>query len=235
MNGQSEICILAGGLATRLRPLTENLPKAMVDILGKPFLVHQLENLKKQGITRILLLLGYRAEQIQEYFGDGAAWGVKLDYCFDGPKPLGTGGAVMKALPFLNNPFFVMYGDSYLEGDYRGIKTRFLESVGYKGLMTVYANHGKYEGSNVIFENGKLIQYSKRNKDPKMQYIDWGLGILSKEAFADFDQRAVFDLAEVYETLAAQGLLLGHEVFNRFYEIGSFEGIDAFRARFASQ
>ena len=116
------VAILAGGLATRLRPITERIPKVLVPVAGRPFLAHQLELLRGQGIRRAVLCVGHLGEMVQREFGDGAAHGVQLDYSFDGPAPLGTGGAVKRALPLLHDRFFVLYGDSYLPIDFRPVE-----------------------------------------------------------------------------------------------------------------
>src|SRR5271154_5012876 len=121
------VAILAGGLATRLRPITEKIPKSLVQVAGKPFLAHQLELLHTRGIGRAVLCIGYLGEMIQRDFG-GEAFGVKLDYSFDGEKLLGTGGAIKRALPLLGDEFFVLYGDSYLPVEYQPIADFFRRS-----------------------------------------------------------------------------------------------------------
>ena len=119
------VAILAGGLATRLGPLTASIPKSLVDVAGRPFAEHQIELLRRYGLTDITFLVGHFGEMIRDAMGDGARWGVTLQYVFDGPRPLGTGGAVRRALPSLADPFFVLYGDSYLECDYGGVERSF--------------------------------------------------------------------------------------------------------------
>src|SRR5438876_1042545 len=144
------VAILAGGLATRLRPITERIPKVLVPVAGKPFLAHQLELLRTQGLTRVVLCLGHLGERVRQVFGDGQAHGVTLQYSFDGPVLLGTGGALKQALPLLGENFFVLYGDSYLPIDFRPVGDSF-ERSGKLGLMTVYENQGRYDTSNVVF------------------------------------------------------------------------------------
>ena len=162
MNAPLEIpvAILAGGLATRLRPITGKIPKSLVPVAGKPFLAHQLEMLHARGIRRAVLCIGYLGEMIQRDFGD-EAFGVKLDYSFDGEKLLGTGGAIKRALPLLGKDFFVLYGDSYLPIEFAPIAEAFHRS-GKLGLMTVYRNEGKYDTSNVIFADGEIKIYEKK-------------------------------------------------------------------------
>src|SRR5208283_4063956 len=156
------VAILAGGLATRLRPITEKIPKSLVPVAGKPFLAHQLELLHARGIRRVVLCIGYLGEMIQREFSDGGAFGVRLDYSFDGPKLLGTGGAIKRALPLLSDEFFVLYGDSYLPVEYRPI-AEFFRRSGKLGCMTVYRNEGRYDTSNVVFRDGEIAVYDKKS------------------------------------------------------------------------
>jgi NDP-sugar pyrophosphorylase family protein len=136
------VAILAGGLATRLRPITEKIPKSLVTVAGRPFLSHQIELLRGQGLRHLVLCIGHLGEMIQRDFGDGSKLGVKIDYSFDGPVLLGTGGALKKALPFLGPEFFVLYGDSYLPIDFNAVAASFKQSQ-KQALMTVYENQGK--------------------------------------------------------------------------------------------
>lgn len=218
------VAILAGGLATRLRPITEKIPKLLVEVAGEPFFTHQIRLLKAAGLSRLVLCVGHLGEQIVERYGDGAAWGVHIDYVFDGPKLLGTGGALIHALPRLGDAFYVLYGDSYLPIDYRAVGEFFLRS-GKAGLMTVYENHGRYDASNVWFENGEILRYDKKDRPPQMQHVDFGLGAFRVAAFDGFSRDAVVDLADVQKMLVARRELAGYEVQQRFYEIGSPAGI----------
>lgn len=214
------VAILAGGLATRLRPLTETIPKILVDIGGEPFLDHQLRLLKAMGAERVVLCLGYLGEMVRDYCGDGSRYGLRVEYSFDGPQLRGTAGALRQALPALGGRFLVLYGDSYLPCDYAAVERAFLES-GKLGLMTVYRNEGRWDTSNVEFAGGRLIAYDKKNRTERMQYIDYGLGVLDRAAL----DRPGDDLAQIYGDLVAEGQLAGYEVRQRFYEIGSFAGI----------
>lgn len=219
------VAILAGGLATRLRPITEKIPKLLIEVAGEPFFSHQIRLLKQNGLTKLVLCVGYLGEKIVELYGDGAKWGVQIDYVFDGPKLLGTGGALIQALPKLGDAFYVLYGDSYLPIDYRAVGGQFLRS-GRLGLMTVYENHERYDASNVWFEGGEIKRYDKKNKVPQMHHIDYGLGMFRAAAFDGFPRGAAVDLADVYSALLARGQLAGCEIPERFYEIGSREGLD---------
>ncbi len=218
------VAVLAGGLATRLRPITEKIPKLLVEVAGEPFFSHQIRLLKKAGLTQLVLCVGYLGEQIVELYGDGAKWGVKIEYSFDGPKLLGTGGALIKALPLLGESFYVLYGDSYLPIDYAAVGEFFLRS-GRSGLMTVFENHGRYDRSNVWFEAGEIKAYDKKTPLPQMHHIDYGLGLFRAAAFDDYPRDAVVDLAEVQQALVARHQLAGYEIKQRFYEIGSPAGL----------
>jgi len=176
------VAILAGGLATRLRPITEKIPKALLPVAGRPFLAHQLELLRKNGIARVVLCVGYLGELIQQRFGDGAPFGVRLDYSSDADRLLGTGGAVRKALPLLGQKFFVLYGDSYLPIDYRAVADAFLAG-GQPALMTVYANEGRWDTSNVWFTDGQIKRYNKKKRVPDMRHIDYGLSLFEADVF----------------------------------------------------
>ena len=223
-NSALSVAILAGGMATRLRPITEKIPKLLVEVAGEPFFSHQIRLLKSAGLTHLVLCVGYLGEQIVQLYGDGSKWGVKIDYAFDGPKLLGTGGALIAALPRLGAAFFVLYGDSYLPIDYRAVGDFFLRS-GQLGLMTVYENHGRYDTSNVWFEHGELRLYDKKNRGPQMQHIDYGLGVFRAAAFDGFPRDRVVDLASVQTQLCQRRQLAGYEITQRFYEIGSHEGL----------
>jgi len=221
---QIPVAILAGGLATRLRPITEKIPKSLIPVAGRPFLAHQLEMLHARGIRHAVLCIGYLGEMIQRDFGDGSAYGVKLDYSFDGPKLLGTGGAIKRALPLLGDEFFVLYGDSYLPVDYRAVAEFFRQS-GKLGCMTVYRNEGRYDTSNVVFRDGEIAVYDKKNRPTEMRHIDYGLSLFKAAAFNSYSADQPFDLAEVMGKLVGEKQLAGYEVRERFYEIGSPAGL----------
>jgi N-acetyl-alpha-D-muramate 1-phosphate uridylyltransferase len=219
------LVLLAGGLATRLYPVTHNVPKSMLEIAGKPFIAHQLELLKKNNIEKVVICAGRLGEQILDYVGNGEKFDLDVKYSFDGEKLLGTGGAIKKALNLIENEFFIMYGDSYLDIDFNAIN-KYFNRFGKLGLMTVLKNENLWDKSNIIFKDGKLLKYDKRNYLPEMNYIDFGLGIVKKESFNLFNGIDEFDLADLYMKLLEKNELIGYEVFNRFYEIGSFKGIE---------
>jgi NDP-sugar pyrophosphorylase family protein len=222
--GDWPVAILAGGLATRLRPMTENIPKALIEIAGQPFLAHQLRLLQSVGVRKVVLCVGHRGEMIEQEFQDGRRLGMEVSYSHDGPELRGTGGALKKALPLLGKNFLVLYGDSYLPIDYSEPARAFLAS-GKLGLMTVFRNEGRWDTSNVSFADGVIRSYDKRQQTSDMHYIDYGLGVLNAEALSGWRNNNAFDLADVYRDLVARNELAGHEVKQRFYEIGSPEGL----------
>ena len=226
------VAILAGGLATRLRPITERIPKSLVEVAGKPFAAHQLELLRRHGSTEVVFCVGYLADQVQTALGDGSRWGMRLQYVFDGPTLLGTGGALRRALPRLGDAFLVLYGDSYLECDYAAVEQAFKDS-GKLGLMTVYRNDDHWDRSNVLFSDGRILRYDKHSRTPDMRHIDYGLGAFRVEPFDHYAAEQAFDLAEVYQDLIAKDQLAGFEVAERFYEIGSPEGLEETRQHLA--
>ncbi len=223
------VAILAGGLATRLRPVTERIPKSLVEVAGRPFAEHQVELLRAHGLTDLVFVVGHLGEMVEEALGDGSRWNVRIRYVFDGERPLGTGGALRHALPELGDPFFVIYGDSYLECDYRAVEEAYRAS-GMRGLMTVCRNDDQWDRSNVRFEGGRILVYDKVVRTPEMRHIDYGLGVLRHRAFDGWAERGAFDLAAVYRQLLAAGELAGFDVGGRFFEIGSHAGLAETRA-----
>jgi len=216
--------ILAGGLATRLRPLTEKIPKALIEVAGRPFLWHQIQLLKRHGIRKVILSVGYLGEQIEDLYGDGSTLGVSIVYAFDGPVLLGTAGAIRNALELLPDRFFVLYGDSYLTCDYHAVEQAFRQS-GQAGLMTVYRNEGLFDSSNVEFDGKRILKYDKTERTPAMHHIDYGLGAFQRSVFASLPAGEKMDLARVYQNLLREGRLAAFEVHERFYEIGSSAGL----------
>jgi NDP-sugar pyrophosphorylase family protein len=219
------VAILAGGLATRLRPITERIPKSLLELNGEPFISHQLRLLKANGVQRVVLCVGYLGDMIREIVNDGSTFALDVDYSFDGPELLGTAGALKRALPKLGESFLCLYGDSYLLCDYEQIATEF-ERSGKRALMTVYRNEGKWDASNVEFRDGEIVAYSKTDRTPRMKYIDYGLGGFHAEAFDAIQPGNVSDLAGLYCAMLAAGQLAGVEVKHRFYEIGSRKGLE---------
>ena len=202
------VVILAGGLATRLRPVTERFPKALIDINGRPFIDYQLHLLRTQGLTDIVLCLGHEGQQVEAHLGDGRKIGMTIRYSYDGPTLLGTGGAIKKVLGLTSDPFFVTYGDAYLRDDYQAILKCFTDlqkttSPPPLGLMTVFRNDNQHDRSNVVFQDRKLLTYDKRKPTPEMHHIDWGLCLLRPAALESTPLNTAFDLADTYTQLVA--------------------------------
>jgi NDP-sugar pyrophosphorylase family protein len=226
---KTSVALLTGGLATRLRPITQAIPKALVELAGKPFIDHQLTLMHRNGIRRVVLCLGHLGEQVQTHLGDGSRFGMELRYSFDGEKLMGTGGALRRAASILDDVFWVMYGDSYMDIDYRAVLADFASRADALGLMTVLRNNNQWDRSNVAFRDGKLLRYDKRRQTPDMNYIDYGVALLRRSALDRIPADRPFDLADLYGQLSNEGLLAGHEVTNRFYEIGTPESLEEAR------
>jgi NDP-sugar pyrophosphorylase family protein len=216
------VAILAGGLATRLRPLTETIPKALIEVAGAPFVDHQLGLLKRNGYRDVVLCVGYLGEMLQRHVGNGARFGLNVRYVEDGLTLLGTGGALRKAAPLLGEAFAVLYGDSYLPVDYARVEASFRD-CGRPALMTVYRNQDLYDRSNVVFRDGVVVLYDKSCRTPEMKYIDYGLSVIQRSVLEGYPER--FDLASVFTALSRAGKLAGFEVTQRFFEIGSPAGL----------
>ena len=222
------VAILSGGVAARLRPITDRIPKSLVEVAGRPFAEHQVEVLAKSGLIDIVFLVSHLGDMIRQALGDGSRWGVRLRYVFDGPSRLRTGGAIRRALPELGASFLVLYGDSYLECDYAGFERAFIAG-GKMAAMTVCRNDGQWDRSNVLFADDRIVRYDKERPGPEMQHIDYGLGAFRAAAFAAWPVDGRFDLASVYQDLLARDELLGVEVPGRFYEVGSPAGLEETR------
>lgn len=233
--------ILAGGIATRMRPLTEEIPKALIPVLKRPFIDHQLSLLAQSGVTDIVLSIGYKGEMIQEVVGDGSKWGLKVEYVDEGKNLKGTGGALRLCLEqgVLQESFLVTYGDSFLPINYSSVWYAF-EAQKLPALMVVFRNAGKFDQSNVWFAEGKIHLYDKFNQHPdlheKLQYIDYGLSVFRRELILEMIPPGKrYDLAELFYTTSRHHQLAGFEVNDRFYEIGSPEGLDDFKSYLKKQ
>ena len=218
------VIILAGGLATRLYPVTRKIPKSLIDIAGKPFIDHQLTLLRKKGIIEVVLCVGYLGELIEEYVGDGSHWGLDIQYSYDGDVLLGTGGAVKKALSLLPDTFFILYGDSYLDIDYNAVIERFYEED-LPVLMTIYHNQNAFDSSNILMKGGRILKYDKKSRDAAMEFIDYGLVVIQKKVLDRYPDNEPFDLSYVLSQMVDSGKVAAFEADKRFYEIGSTSGI----------
>lgn len=222
------VAILAGGLATRMKPLTETIPKSLLDVNGHPFIEYQLKALQKQGIRDVVICVGHLGQQIEACVGRGDKFNMRIQYSYDGDRAMGTAGALKKAIPLLGNQFFVLYGDSYLYCDYASIQAAYLKSQ-QSALMTVYENNGLWDKSNIVYQYGQILIYDKSSSVPDMKHIDYGLGVMSASALAEVSDTKPMDLANVYQQLLKDNQLAAYEVHERFYEIGSFSGLEALK------
>lgn len=224
---QMQTVILAGGLGTRLRPITDSIPKSMMPILGKPFIRYQIELLKRNELRDIVLCVGYKAEQIIKFLGNGKKFGVSIVYSEDGAELKGTAGTLKNAEPLLEDEFFVMNGDSYLPINFSKPLETF-RTNNKLALMVVYKNRDRYDRSNVAIEDQRVVRYDRDRKWPGMEYIDYGLGIFKKEVLEFIPKGRFYQLDELFQKLIAMKQLMAFEVYRRFYEIGSFEGLKSF-------
>ena len=222
-----KVAILAGGLGKRLGSLTLDTPKSMIKINNKPFIEWQLNLLSKKGVREVVFCTSHYSQIIKDYVEDGKRFNIEVKYSDDGPDQLGTGGAIRNAIDILGDSFMVMYGDSYLDIDYFEVEKVFGES-NFPAMMIIYRNKGKYDLSNVLFETSIIKKYSKKNVNSNFQYIDFGLSLFKSEVFKEIKKGTYLDLADLCEELAENGKLAGFEVKNRFYEVGSKEGIKDF-------
>jgi NDP-sugar pyrophosphorylase family protein len=221
-----KIAILAGGLATRLRPLTVDTPKALVLVAGEPFAFHQLRLLQSYGFRQAVFLIGYLGDQIIDAVGDGSAFGMSVDYVSDGATLLGTGGALARALPELGDPFAMIYGDSWLEFDYAAAVEAFHAS-GKSALMTIIAADTGAEKPNVEWVDGQILKYGKANRAPAMRHVDYGFSVFHACVFKNIPKDKPTDLATIQSDLADRGDLAGFVVDRRYLEIGNPEGRQA--------
>ncbi len=218
------VAILAGGLAKRLKKNTFNKPKALIDIAGKPFISRQLSYLSNQNIKNIVICTAHLGNQIKNYVGDGSKYNLKVSYSDDGDKLLGTGGSLKKASRILGENFFILYGDSFLPINFSLVEKSYFRQK-KPALMTVFKNNDHGDKSNVYFKN-KCVLYNKKNPQKNMNYIDYGLNVVKRTIFYNFPSNKMFDLSDVFEDLSKKNLLAGLEIYERFYEIGSINGLN---------
>lgn len=219
--------ILAGGLGTRMFPLTEKLPKSLIKINDKPFLNYQLSWLKKHNVCNIIINVGHLGQMIIDYAGDGSKFDLNIDYVNEGDDLLGTAGALRLAYDQdkLEDKFLVLYGDSFLPIDFSKIYNALTK---FPALMTIFENQNKYDKSNVRKINDIIISYDKNSKDSN--YIDYGLSVITKQSIAArVKPNCVEKLDTFFNRLSNQNLLQGYEIKERFYEIGSFDGLKDFK------
>ena len=220
------LAILAGGLATRLRPITETIPKVLVPVAGEPFLAHQLRLAASQGFSRVVLCLGHLSEQVEEFLAArGGEFPLEIAISHEGPSRRGTGGALRQALPLLGPEFFVLYGDSYLPIEAVPVWEAF-RACGRPALLTVLHNEDRWDPSNIEFRDGKVLRHDKSARGQRgVEWIDFGLSVFTARIIAGWSGEDPWDLSALTGSLATSGRLAGHEVRQRFYEIGKPEGL----------
>lgn len=227
-----QVVVLLGGLGKRIKAVEQNTPKAMIDIHGKPFFYYQLELMKRYGLKDFIFCICHKGDVVKSYFSNGDKFGVDIKYSHDGEKLLGTGGALRKALPLLREDFIVIYGDSYMDVDYSELMYIYFKAKNEEkkiGLMSIFRNKNRYDRSNVVFKEGKLLKYDKRGISSNMEYIDYGISILNKDVIEGISKNKYIDLADIYHYLVKNELMSGCEVRNRFYEIGTPGSLDEFK------
>ena len=228
------VVVLAGGLGTRLEGVAPGIPKSLVPVLGEPFAFHQLRLLESQGVREVAYVLGHLGDRVRGAVGDGSAFGLEVTYVDEGDELHGTGGALRVALDagVLAEAFGVLYGDSYLPIELAPVWAAF-EASGRPALMTVFRNEDRWDRSNAVLADGLVVRYEKRPeaRDPRMEWIDFGLTVLTQDLVREIPSGAVADLADLYRSLSARGDLAGFEVTERFYEVGSLEGISELERR----
>jgi NDP-sugar pyrophosphorylase family protein len=226
------VCVLAGGLATRLADEAANIPKSLVDVGGEPFIFHQLRVLAEHGASDVVVCVGHLGEKLVDCVGH-ERFGLRVAYSDDGRRPLGTLGAIRKAAPLLGGRFLVLYGDTFLRLDY-GAAAAAWQGSGSPAMMTVLRNDGRWGVSNASFDGALVTTYDKRRPTTDHKWIDYGLGGLTSEALTAVGEE-VTDLADLYHVLAASGLLFGFQATDRFYEIGTPGALSETREFFSGE
>jgi len=221
-----EIIVLSGGKGTRIKKFTKKIPKCLIDINGKPFLYYQLKYLKKYGIKKVILSVGYKSEEVKNYVKNNINF-IDVKIVKDGKKLLGTGGAILKSMKFLKNNFFILYGDSYLNFDLNKLR-----SIKNRSIMAIYRNKNKHDKSNIKIIDSNYIHYFKNTSKLRLSYIDYGISFLNKKIFKGFDINRKFDLSLLFDKISKKSQLHGFIVKKRFYEVGSYNGIKELKKYF---
>lgn len=219
--------ILAGGLGTRLGTITMSTPKAMALVNGRPFLEYEVSLLRENGVDDLVLCVGHMSEQIEDHFGEGDDFGVRIRYVSDGPRLLGAAGALKRALPLVGESFFVTYGDAYLRLDYPALMAR-LSSSSALGVMAVYRNGNRHGNSDLVVRDGRVVRYDKRHREEGMDWINFGVSALRREALDLIPSGRPCDEEEFYGEMIRRGQLRAFGVTKRFYEIGTPHSLQEF-------
>ncbi len=219
--------VLAGGLATRMRPHTLTIPKSMLEVAGRPFVDWQLERMAACGVRDVVMCVAHLAEQIERHVGDGARHGVRVRWAHEGVKLLGTAGAIRTTLELLEPQFLVTYGDSYLPFDYAEPLRLLAAHSDCDGVMSIYKNDGQWDASNVVADASRewVARYEKGQTDPAFDHIDYGATALRREVIAALPLGEPWGLDTIQRDLARQKRLRACVARERFFEIGSPEGL----------
>ena len=219
--------VLAGGLATRMRPRTLTIPKAMLEVAGRPFIEWQLEKLAACGYDEVVMCIAHLGEQIRDHVGNGARFGLRVRYSVEGPKLLGTGGALRAALERLAPTFLLTYGDSYLPFDYAGPLRMLDAHDDCDAVMSVWHNKDALEPSNVVCDGEWVTTYEKGGRGPGFEYIDYGANAVRRELVAQKPEGEAWGFDALQRDLARSRRLRAYVSNDRFFEIGSPEGLAA--------
>jgi histidinol-phosphate phosphatase family protein len=222
----AQAVILAGGLGVRMRPLTDSVPKPMIEFHGRPFLEYLVEQVRDEGIDRILMLLGYLPSRIQEYFGDGSRWGVSISYAVTPPE-VQTGTRIREALDAIDPAFLLLYCDNYWPMQLDRMWQRFIEADP-AAMTTIYRNADGYSRDNVQLADGRIAAYDRSRTGEGLAGVEIGYAILKRDVVAALLPASDVPIEEaIYPALAGRGELLAYPTDHRYYGIGSLERLPA--------
>jgi len=220
--------ILAGGLGTRLGPLTERIPKVMVQVMDKPFLLYLLELLKRGGISNIVLCVGYRGSQVRDFFADGEGLEIRITYSEEKGELLGTGGALKQAQGLLQDDFFVINGDTYIPLEYGEVHKAFIKRA-KKALMVVYRGDMGIRNNVRLDDRLMVIEHDKNSLSPDLKYIDAGVLVLKREVLDLIPDGCSISLEKgLYPPLMQKRELAAYITEERFYDMGTPDGLKLF-------
>lgn len=217
--------VLAGGLATRMRPQTLRVPKSLLPVAGRAFVDWQLERLAQSGFDQVVMCVAHLGDQIRAHVGDGSRFGLRVAWSEEGPNLLGTAGAVRVALPLLAPEFLLTYGDSFLPFDYAAPLRVLGAHADCDGVLAIFKNDGQWDASNVHYSSGWVVRYEKGASDPAFDHIDYGAMALRRGVIEAFSEGVPLGLDAVQADLATRKRLRAFVARERFYEIGSPAGL----------
>ena len=225
--------ILAGGLGTRLRPLTDHCAKPMVEINERPFLDYLLELAREQGVTHVLLLLGYRADSVIDYYRANPPEGLELDFQVS-PVEDETGRRLKRAAAHLDDTFLLLYCDNYCPLDV-GQAWAQREALGTPLQITVYANRDGRSRNNVsVADDGRIVAYDKSRSMPGLAGNDIGFALVDRAIITDLPDDNISFETHAYPRAIERGALSAFVTEHRYYSIGSLDRLDE-TARFLAQ